>query len=123
MRVEYDGIVVEGDFIYGMITNSTSVGGFKKIVGKSVEMDDGMFEVTLIRNPKSPLDLQEILNALLMEDASSERLLTFKTAQLYIHSPQSVPWVLDGEYGGNPGEIEVKNQYRVLNIIVPKENM
>lgn len=123
MIVEHDGIKIEGDFIYGMITNSTSVGGFKKIVGKSVEMNDGMFEVTLIRNPKNPLELQEILNALLMEDASSERLITFKTAQLQIHSPQSVPWVLDGEYGGNPGEIEVKNQYRVLNIVVPGEDM
>ncbi len=123
MTVEYDGNKIEGDFIYGMITNSTSVGGFKKIVGKSVKMDDGMFEVTLIRNPKNPLELQEILNALLTEDASSERLITFKTAQLYIHSPQSVPWVLDGEFGGNPGEIEVKNQHQALNIIVPRENM
>lgn len=123
MRVEYNGIIIEGDFIYGMITNSTSVGGFKKIVGRSVEMDDGMFEVTLIRNPKNPLELQEILNALLTEDASSERLITFKTAELRVTSPQSVPWVLDGEYGGNPGEIEIKNQYRVLNIIVPGDDM
>lgn len=123
MTVEYNGTVVEGDFIYGMITNSTSVGGFKKIVGKSVEMDDGMFEVTLIREPKNPLELQEILNALLMEDASSERLISFKTAQLRIDSPQEVPWVLDGEFGGNPREIEVKNQYRVLSIMVPKEEI
>ncbi len=123
MKVEYNDIVIEGDFIYGMITNSTSVGGFKKIVGKSVEMNDGMFEVTLIRNPKNPLELQEILNALLTEDASSERLITFKTAELRILSPQSVPWVLDGEYGGSPGEIEIKNRYQMLNIIVPGDDM
>lgn len=123
MTVEYDGNVLEGEFIYGMITNSTSVGGFKKIVGRSVEMDDGMFEATFIRTPKNALELQEILNALLMEEMNSERLITFKASQLRIHSPQSVPWVLDGEYGGNPGDIEIKNLYRVLNIIVPGTNM
>jgi len=120
MVVTYDGNVLEGDFIYGMISNSTSVGGFKKIVGQSVEMGDGLFEVTLIRNPKNALELQEILNALLMEEANSERLLTFKASCLTIHSPRLVPWVLDGEYGGNPSEIEVRNRHRVLNIIVPK---
>lgn len=122
MVIEYDENILEGDFIYGMITNSTSVGGFKKIVGKAVEMNDGLFEVTFIRNPKNALELQEILNALLTEEMSSERLITFKTSQLKIHSPKSVPWVLDGEYGGNPDEIEIKNLYRVLNIIVPGTN-
>ena len=122
MVIEYDETVLEGDFIYGMITNSTSVGGFKKIVGKAVEMDDGLFEATFIRNPKNALELQEILNAILMEEMNSERLITFKTSQLKIHSPKSVPWVLDGEYGGNPDEIEIRNLYRVLNIIVPGTN-
>ena len=42
---------IEGDFIFGMITNSMSVGGFKRITGKYVELDDGEFEVTLIKRP------------------------------------------------------------------------
>ena len=46
--VEANGEVHEGDYIYGMITNSHSVGGFRNLVGNDVEMDDGLFEVTLI---------------------------------------------------------------------------
>lgn len=54
MRVEYDGNIIEDEFAYGMITNSVSVGGFKKLTGKNVLLDDGLFEVTLIRMPKNP---------------------------------------------------------------------
>lgn len=116
MVVESDGNVVEGEFIFGMISNSTSVGGFKRLVGKTVLMDDGLFEVTFIKSPKNALELQEILNAILMEETNSEWLITFKTSSLRIYSPKSVPWVLDGEYGGNPSEIRVKNLRQVLAI-------
>ena len=54
---------LEGDFLFGMITNSKSVGGFKSIIGKNVIFDDGVFEMTFIMRPKNPMELQEILAA------------------------------------------------------------
>lgn len=54
MKVESEELTVEGEFMYGMITNSTSVGGFKNITGKNVELNDGQFEVTLIKNRLIP---------------------------------------------------------------------
>ena len=71
MSVSYENGNVEGEFLYGMLTNSISVGGFKGITGKNVVIDDGMFEVMLIKQPKSPLDLQLILGALLGMDIKS----------------------------------------------------
>lgn len=53
MRVSHDGEIIEDEFIYGMVTNSLSVGGFKGISGPDVLLDDGLFEVTLIKNPKT----------------------------------------------------------------------
>ena len=53
MRVTYDDTTIVDDFIFGMITNSVSVGGFKRITGKNVKLDDGVFEVTLIKRPKN----------------------------------------------------------------------
>ena len=53
----FNGEVLEGEFIFGMITNSISVGGFKNMTGKNVELDDGVFEVTLIHMPKNPVEL------------------------------------------------------------------
>ena len=61
MQVEYEDVMLEGEFIYGMVSNSISVGGFKQIAGKNVLLDDGVFEVTLIKRPKNPLELNEII--------------------------------------------------------------
>jgi len=121
MEVEHDGKLIEGEFLYGMISNSTSVGGFKKLVGKSVRMDDGVFEVTLLRKPKGTAELQNILTSIISADMSSEALYTFKASQLTIHSPGEVPWVLDGEYGGAPKEISVNVREKALNIFCPQD--
>ena len=61
MQVEYDGNVLYDEFIYGMITNSMSVGGFKGIIPGNISLNDGKFEVTLIRMPKNPIELNDIL--------------------------------------------------------------
>lgn len=116
MVIEHDTGRVEGEFLYGMISNSTSVGGFKKLVGKSVLMDDGVFEVTLLKKLTSTVELQDIVMSIISSDMSSEALFTFKTSKLAIYSPEEVPWVLDGEYGGTPKEIQVSVKERALTI-------
>ena len=65
MKIESEELTVENDFIFGMVTNSRSVGGFKNLTGKNVDMNDGLFEVTMITRPKNPLELQEIMTAML----------------------------------------------------------
>lgn len=109
--------VVEGDFIFGMITNSSSVGGFKGIIGQPVYLDDGLFEVTLIQKPKNAIDMQEILAALIMVEAKSDSVHVFKTSKLKISSPEEIAWVLDGEYGGTPNTITIENCKQALKII------
>jgi diacylglycerol kinase family enzyme len=113
--------MIEGEFIYGMITNSTSVGGFRKLIRKNVLLDDGEFEVMLIRKPRNPMEMQEILKVFLMEATDSECILTFRASALTIDSPEEVPWVLDGEFGGTPKEITIKNQRQALSMICPRE--
>lgn len=119
MILEHDGGRIEGEFLYGMISNSTSVGGFKKLVGKSVLMDDGMFEVTLLRKFTTTAELQDIMTALITADMSSEALFSFKTSRLTIYSPEQVPWVLDGEYGGTPKEIQVGVKEKAMTVFCP----
>ena len=72
LKITYDDQVIEGEFLYGMITNSFSVGGFRGITGKDVLLDDGLFEVTLIRKPSNPLDLNNIIVALVDKRVKSE---------------------------------------------------
>ena len=53
IKVEANGETFEGEYIYGMVTNAKSVGGFKNLPGQDVRLDDGLFEVTLIKRPKT----------------------------------------------------------------------
>lgn len=118
MRVEYEDVVLEGDFIYGMVSNSISVGGFKQIVGKNVLLDDGVFEVTLIKRPKNPLELNEIVTSLLTRVDNTDLIYSFKTGQIRFYTDKEVPWTLDGEYGGAHTQTVIKNWHRAVEIMV-----
>ena len=116
MKVSSEEVQVEDDFIVGMITNSRSVGGFKNLTGKNVDMNDGFFEVTLIVHPKNPLQLQEIMTALVMAEDNTDMIYSFKTRQLTIETDEEVPWTLDGEFGGNHSYVDIENRHKALNL-------
>lgn len=113
-----DGEVLEGDYIFGMVTNSRSVGGFKNLTGKNVDMDDGYFEVTLIRKPRNPLEIQEIMTAILMAEDTSALIDTFKASRLTLESQEAIPWTLDGEYGGDHAVVQIENLHKAMQIYI-----
>lgn len=119
MKVSHDGEVIEDDFIFGMITNSDSVGGFKRITGKNVSLDDGLFEVTLIRKPSNLIELSVVVAALVNQDINTDYMHCFKTADIIFESREEVAWTLDGEFGGNQKEVHIKNCAGAMDIIVP----
>ncbi len=110
---------IEGDFVFGMITNSHSVGGIRNITGEDVTLNDGLFEVTLVKTPKNPVELNQILIALSSKSVDDRVMNVFKTAYLEIETKQSVAWTLDGEYGGNHKKVTIINEKSAINIIVP----
>ncbi len=121
LQIAYGDKQVEDEFIYGMITNSTSAGGFKNITGKNVKLDDGMFEVTLIKMPKNPIELNEIIGSLTNLIDDTELIYTFKTDCLKIKSLEKIPWTLDGEYGGSHREITICNEEQAIEIMVKSD--
>ena len=118
MKVSSEEMEFEGDFIFGMITNSKSVAGFKGLVKGNVQFDDGVYEVTFIKRPKNPLEIQEILTALLSEEINSNYMYSFKTRKLVIESEEMVPWTLDGEFGGEQDYVVIENNQKAVEIIV-----
>ncbi len=122
MRVEYEDKVYEDDFIYGMISNSSSVGGFKNLTGKNVLLDDGVFEVTLIKMPKNPLELNEIIFSLTKRRDETDLIYSFKTDSIKFYPDEVIPWTLDGEFGGDHREVEIRNRRRALEIMVGAED-
>ena len=107
-------------FIFGMITNSNSVGGFKGFIGKEILLDDGLFEVCLIKVPKNPLELNTIAAALLMRDIDTDLMYCFKTDKVTFESTQDIPWTLDGEFGGNHKQVLIENKRQALEIMIPE---
>lgn len=118
MKVEAEDFSLEGDFIFGMITNTISVGGFKGLVTQDVALNDGVFEVLMIRTPKTPLDLSNIVSYMFLREEQNEYVHKFKTSWLHIEAEEPVDWVLDGEFGGSHREVTVKNLSREIEILV-----
>lgn len=111
--------IIEDEFIFGMITNSHSVGGFQRITGNNVELDDGEFEVTLIKKPQNPIELNRVMAALVDRDIDAECMYCFKAGEVRIESEEEVSWTLDGEFGGSHKDVTVKNLHKSLEIRVP----
>ena len=118
IRLKSQEVTEEGDFIFGMVTNSRSVGGFKNIIGRRVHFDDGVFEVTFIRRPQNAAELQEILGAILLKEMNQKYMCSFRTACLEVAAEEPVPWTLDGEYGGDWQEAVIQNHQKALEIRV-----
>ena len=123
IKVEHDGEVIEDEFIFGMVTNSRSVGGFSNMVGKNIVFDDGLFEVTLIKTPKNPIALQEIIAALLFEQVDTKLMYTLKTKKITFDSFEEIPWTLDGEFGGEQDYVEIENVQKAMEIMVPENHV
>lgn len=117
MQVEHDGEVFQDKFIFGMVTNSISVGGFKGMTGDDVKLDDGVFEVTLIKSPRNPIELNRILASLTNLIDDTDLIYTFKTNDLHIISKDKVAWTLDGEFGGVHEDLVIKNLNKQITIM------
>lgn len=118
MKVRSFGTEIEDTFIYGMITNSYQVGGFEGITGDDVLLDDGQFEVTLIKQPRNPQELNTILFALLEHNLDSELIYNFRTSDIEIECEEEVNWALDGEDGGAHKYVHIETIPRAIDIRV-----
>ena len=118
LKAVYDGGELEGDFLYGMVTNTSSVGGFKIFPPSQISLNDGVFEVVLIRQPRSLADFQETLLALARQSTgASGRVQAFHTSRLTITAQDPIPWTLDGEYGGAPETAKIENLHKALTLV------
>jgi len=121
MHFESTDMSGTGDFILGMITNSNSVGGFKGITGPDVTLNDGIFEVTLIRMPAMPAVEWPMILTSVMNGSENRNVVTFKTARLEFWFDEAVNWTRDGEYGGTHQHVVIENLPKALPIIIPSD--
>ncbi len=122
MEITYEDRIISDNFIYGMVTNSISVGGFKGLTGKDVLLDDGLFEGIFIKMPQNVMDFQSIINDLLKGNLNSDHIFSFPVKDIQLKSEEMVPWSIDGEYGGEFQTVNIKNYMQEITITASLKN-
>lgn len=111
--------ILEGEYIFGMVSNSLSVGGFQIPSETPIRMDDGIFEISLLQMPTSFIDLQNIIASLLNQERYTKSLIIRQAGRVTITTEESLAWTLDGEYGGEFSRVEISNCHKAIEIMMP----
>lgn len=119
LKFECDDREIEGDFLFGAISNSMSVGGIVKFDQAAVQLNDGLFEVLLIKNPANVLGFQTIIDGIVKHELNRENLEFFRTKKISVTSDGALDWTLDGEHGVSNDKIKIKNIHNAVRFIVP----
>ena len=118
IRMELDDGVIEDDFLFGTVSNSTSLGGLLTLNPKQVDLGDGLFEILLIRAPRNLTELSDCLLSLQLQDYSNCAMITFRSTQkARIFANPNMPWTLDGEREDGHEEVCVENLHHAIRLI------
>ena len=117
MRLELDEEMIEDDFLFGAISNSTSVGGVLTLRPDLVDMADGQFEVLLIRKPHTLAELTECIHALQTQQYNC-RMITFRSAsKVHAMSAEPIVWTLDGERADEQQDTIIQNCHHAISLL------
>lgn len=119
IKVEFDGNIEKGKFLYGAVSNSRFVGGIKWYRKTEVVLDDGKFEMLLIRKPKNILQLMKILVCLLKKKYNNPYFVYSKVNNAKFSMAESTKWTIDGEDIGETKEVEIQNVYKRIEYVIP----
>lgn len=114
MKITYDEETIEDNYIFGMVTNSSSVAGLLSL--NEFLLDDGLYEVTLIKTPGNPLDLQRIIHSLLNIDIDIDTayIKSFRTSKIKFECSEEIQWTIDGEFGGAYKSVDICNNKQAI---------
>jgi len=124
VRLEFpDGRIVEDSFLFGAISNSTSMGGILKLDPGKVDMRDGKFEILLVRAPKEAFEITECLLALQKQTYNCSMITFLSTPSVKVTAEPTMDWTLDGEYEPGTRHIEVNNLQHAVQILCPEGSL
>lgn len=116
-----DDEIIKGKFIYGGVSNSISIGGIKWFKRNEIKVNDGKFEVILIKKPKSFIELIKIATSVLRKKYDQKNIYYLKTTHFQADFDNYIDWTLDGEYGGKVNHVLIENNKGKLGFLVPKK--
>lgn len=120
IQIEADGFQAAGDYLFGAVTNTTSIAGIFKFSPEQVDLHDGMHEAIFIRQPKSLAELNRILTALRTQTPDSELFDCFRTGKICVRSAVPIAWTTDGEFAGETTSALISNLPNAVSIKLPE---
>ena len=118
LRMETDGSVIEDDFIFGAISNTTSVGGILTLNPSQVDMGDGQFEILLVRAPRNLTEITTCIQAVQTQNYNDCEMITFCSARsVKVVAEPGIIWTLDGERADGAEEIQVQNLHHAIRLM------
>ena len=117
VRLELDGRVVEDDFLFGAISNSTSVAGILTLDPRKVDMRDGKFEVLLVRSPVDLAEISECIRAVQKQEYNCSMITFCSAEKIRVYANPDMAWTLDGEKEEGHEMVEVENLHHAVQII------
>ncbi len=121
LRVEHDGGVLEGEYLYGMVSNTVSVGGVIGLPAEEVALDDGLLEAVLVAMPKTVPQLNAVIRALARQEYSEDSgVVGIHSSRFSISCGEALPFTLDGEFGGEHDRAEIQVIHTPVRIVYGK---
>lgn len=121
MRLSFEKTEIEGQFIYGSISNSKSIAGFKWFKKEKIYLDDGKFEVLFVRKPENVMQILKTLNCLIIKKYKEPYFVYKQVSNIKIRTKEEIEWTLDGENGGKTKEVEVQNIQKRIEYVIPSK--
>lgn len=122
VRMELDGRVVEDDFLFGAICNSTSLGGILTLDPKRVDMGDGLLEILLVRAPQNLTEISECIQAVQNQTFNCSMITFCSTPTVRVYASPEMPWTLDGEREDGHEQITVENCHLAIRLLKKVEH-
>ncbi len=117
VRLQLDAELIEDDFLFGAICNSTSVGGILTLDPKQVDMSDGLFEVFLVRMPRDLASLHECIWAVQKQQYNCKAITFRSVRHISVTADPNMPWTLDGERESGHDYVEIQNINKAISLM------
>lgn len=121
MNIYTDEKNIEDEFIFGSVSNSNYIGGFNMFKDEEIKLNDGKFEVVLVKKPKNILDTAKAAIKIINGNFEDENIYYFKTSKIEMESEEQIDWSLDGEFGGKKDKVKIHNMKESIEYIMPRK--
>lgn len=122
MKISLDNETLSGEFVFGAVVNTISVGGIFNISENNFKLNDGEFEVVLVPKINSMIEVPKLLALLRQQKFDNHHIIVKKCSSIVFETDREIPWLLDGENNGLSSRVCVNVIKKGIRVFAPQNN-